>query len=285
MPGVTDFSPIPLWTPSDEAIDRANVTRFIREAVQPLGGTAAAVHDSPSLYRWSIDAPEQFWPAVWRFCEVIADERAGSAPWDDVVVGKARMAPPDPRLGPRWFPGARLNFAENLLRHRDDREALVLWTEQGAGRRLTYAELARDVGAFAEYLRRIGVVAGDRVAGFLPNVPEAVVAMLASASLGALWSSCSPDFGVTGVLDRFGQIAPKVLIVADGYRYADKNIDSLERVAEFTRSLPSLECVVVVSHLAPVGAGRVRALPGASSWEDALAAGRGSPPQDIVRQT
>ncbi len=191
------------------------------------------------------------------------------------------MAPPDPTRGPSWFTGARLNFAENLLRHRDDREALVLWTEQGAGRRMTYAELADAVGAFAEFLRRSGVVAGDRVAGFLPNVPEAVVAMLASASIGALWSSCSPDFGVAGVLDRFGQITPKVLITADGYRYAGKNIDSLERVAEFMRMLPTVEHVVVVPHLAPVAGDLLEGLPAAVMWNDALAAGTGTPPRFV----
>jgi len=280
---VSDADAIRLWTPTDEQIAGANVTRFIRDAVQPLGGVAARVRDSASLYDWSIAAPEEFWPAVWRFCGVIADADVGAGashvPWEQVVIGGDRMAPPDPVLGPRWFPGARLNFAENLLRHCDESEALVLWTEQGAGRRLTYAELARDVGAFAEFLRQSGIVAGDRVAGFLPNIPEAAVAMLASASIGALWSSCSPDFGVTGVLDRFGQIAPKVLVVADGYRYAGKSIDSLDRVTEFARSLRGLERVVVVSHLAPVETDRLRALPNALSWEDALAAGKGSAPR------
>ena len=217
---MTQSSPTPLWTPTREQVDRAIVTRFIRDAVRPLGGMAATVHDSPSLYAWSIAAPEQFWPAVWRFCGVVAAPRAGGDAWDDVLVGGDRMAPPDPGLGPRWFTGARLNFAENLLRRRDGAEALVLWTERGAGRRMTYGELHRAVGELAEYLRRQGVVAGDRVAGFLPNIPEAVVAMLATASLGAVWSSCSPDFGVNGVLDRFGQIAPKVLVTADGYHYA-----------------------------------------------------------------
>lgn len=275
--GVNDHSLAPLWSPSHEQIERANVTRFIREAVQPLGGAAAAVHDSPSLYDWSLKAPEEFWPAVWRFCGVIADERPQSVPWEAVVIGPDRMAPPDPQLGPRWFPGARLNFAENLLRHRDDREALVLWTEAGPARRMSYAELAHAVAAFAEFLRSSGVVAGDRIAGFLPNIPEAVVAMLASASLGALWSSCSPDFGVTGVLDRFGQIEPKVLVTADGYRYGGKQIDSLVRVAEFTRSLPSVERVVIVPHLGHVAPGRVAELPNAVSWDDALAVGADAP--------
>jgi acetoacetyl-CoA synthetase len=176
------------------------------------------------------------------------------------------MAPPDPVLGPRWFDGARLNFAENLLRHRDDGLALVAWSERGAGRRLTYAQLAAEVARVAGALRAAGVEAGDRVAGFMPNVPEAVVAMLAAASLGAIWSSCSPDFGVRGVLDRFGQIAPTVLVAADGYVYAGKAIDVLPRVREIAAALPSVRRVVLVPHLRPaVEAG---AVPGGVAWAD-----------------
>ncbi len=270
-------APRPVWTPTAEQIASANVTRFIQDAVRPLGGAALAVHDSVSLYAWSIAEPERFWPAIWRFAGVIAEERPGSAPWDQVVTGGTRMAPPDPVEGPRWFTGARLNFAENLLRFRDDRDALVLWTEQGAGRRLTYSALARAVASFAAFLRASGVVAGDRVAGFVPNVPEAVVAMLASASIGAIWSSCSPDFGVAGVLDRFGQIAPRVLIAADGYRYGGRNIDSVERVREFMCSLPSIERVVLVPHLAAIAPATVAIVPHAVTWDEALAIGGDAP--------
>ena len=130
---------IPLWTPSAEAIASANVTRFIRDVVQPLGGDAARIGDTSDLYQWSVADPEQFWSALWRFCGVIADERPGAQPWDAVLEHGDRMAPPDPVLGPRWFRGARLNFAENLLRRRDDVDALVLWTERGPGRRLSFA--------------------------------------------------------------------------------------------------------------------------------------------------
>jgi acetoacetyl-CoA synthetase len=262
----------PLWTPTPTQIAQANLTRFIRTAVRPLGGSAREVHDSPSLYAWSIERPDDFWPAVWRFSGVIADTRADGGQWDEVLVGGERVAPPDPLLGPRWFTGAQLNFAENLLRYRDDRDALVLWTEQGAGRRLSYGELARDVARFAAFLRAEGVVAGDRVAGFLPNIPEAVIAMLAATSIGALWSSCSPDFGVAGVLDRFGQIEPKVLVIADGYRYAGKAHDSLERAREFAAALPSVSRIVVVPHLAGEPSGVPRALPNAIWWPEALAA-------------
>ncbi|MEO5816424.1 MAG: acetoacetate--CoA ligase [Gemmatimonadaceae bacterium] len=268
---MTDTNPI--WTPTPADVDRANVTRFIHEAVQPLGGAAANVGDSPSLYAWSIAEPALFWAAVWRFTGVIADERISRDSWDDILIGGDRMAPPDPTLGPRWFTGARLNFAENLLRYRDDRDALVSWSELGLQRRMSFAELADAVARFAEFLRQSGVVAGDRVAGFLPNIPEAVVAMLATASIGAVWSSCSPDFGARGVLDRFGQIAPKVLITADGYRYGGKSIDSLERMRELVPSLPSVERVVVVSNLAEAPA----PLENAIAWRDALEAGAGAP--------
>ena len=275
--GVSDSEPI--WTPSAAQSAMANVTRFIRTAVQPMGGAASTVNDSPSLYAWSIDSPEQFWPAVWRFCDVVADERQGRDPWDTVLHGGDRMAPPDPELGPHWFSGARLNFAENLLRRRDDHEALVLWTEQGAARRLTFAELATDVAAFAEFLRRSGIVPGDRVAGFLPNIPEAVVAMLGAASIGAVWSSCSPDFGSAGVLDRFGQITPRVLVTADGYRYGGTLIDSLSRVREYLPNLPSVECVVVVPHVGSRGDDRTKEIDDARavSWCDALRQGSGVP--------
>jgi len=259
-----------LWRPTPAQVAAANVSRFIRDAVHPLGGAAGAVHDAPSLHAWSVAHPELFWPAVWRFCGIVADDIDHGRQWHDVLIGGDRVAPPDPVLGPRWFVGARLNFAENLMGRRDDVDALVLWTEEGRGRTLSFAELSRDVARFAAYLRAEGVVAGDRVAGFLPNIPEAVVAMLAAASIGAVWSSCSPDFGVPGVLDRFGQIEPKVLVTADGYRYGGRTHDSLARVREFVSRLPSVERVVIVPHLGE----RERTLDvrPAIAWPEALAA-------------
>ena len=267
----------PLWTPSAEAIASANVTRYISEVVQPLGGSAAAVRDSATLYEWSIAEPAAFWSSFWRFANVLAEERPGAPPWDAVLEHGERMAPPDPELGPRWFRGARLNFAENLLRRYDDADALVQWTERGRGRRLTYTQLGDAVACFAGFLRNAGVVEGDRVVGFVPNMPEAVIAMLAAASIGALWSSCSPDFGPGGVLDRFGQIAPKVLVTADGYVWNGKRIDCLARVREFLPSLPSVEQVVVVPHLPDDLAGDRTMPDGAHWWSDALASGAGTP--------
>ena len=225
------------------------MTAFLQRVRQQRPAGAEAVSDFASLYRWSVDRPEAFWPEVWAFCGVTAAERPGRAPWDEVVVGLDRMAPPDPDLGPVWFTGARLNFAENLLRYRDEREAIVFWNEQGRQRSLTFAQLAAETARFAAALRSAGVGRGDRVAGFLPNIPETVIAMLGTASIGAIWSSCSPDFGSSGVLDRFGQIEPKVLVCAASYRYSGKEIDCLERVRDIVRRLTAIERVVVVPYL------------------------------------
>jgi acetoacetyl-CoA synthetase len=239
----------PIWTPGAERVRRANLTAFLQQIRDRRPFGAEPVADFPSLYRWSVEHPDAFWPEVWEFCGVVCEVRADEAPWDEVVVGLDRMAPPDPVLGPRWFVGSRLNFAENLLRFADDRPALVFWNERGRQRALTYAELGAEVRAIADALRAHGIGPGDRVAGFLPNLPETVIAMLATTSLGAIWSSCSPEFGANGVLDRFGQIRPRVLFCADGYLYAGKQIDSLARVREVRQRIPEIERVVVVPYL------------------------------------
>jgi acetoacetyl-CoA synthetase len=240
------------------------MTAFLHRVRDRRPPGAEAVVDFPSLYRWSVARPDAFWPELWDFCGVVAEERPDGKPWDEVVLGLERMAPPDPALGPRWFTGARLNFAENLLRFADAREALVFWNELGRQRSLTYRELGDAVAAVAEALRTHGIRPGDRVAGFLPNLPETVIAMLATASLGAIWSSCSPDFGANGVLDRFGQIEPRVLFCADGYRYAGKAIDSLARVREVCERIPAIERVVVVPYL--VEGPDLSRIPGAILW-------------------
>ncbi|MCB2185646.1 MAG: AMP-binding protein [Deltaproteobacteria bacterium] len=176
--------------------------------------------------------------------------------------------------GARWFPGARLNFAENMLRFRDDHPAVIFRAENGSSRRLSYAELQAQTAWLAAALRDLGVGAGDRVAGFLPNLPETVVAMLAATSLGATWSSCSPDFGFRGVMDRFCQVRPKVLFTADGYFYGGKTFDSLARVAEIKASLASLAQVVVAPFTQE--APDLSPVPGAVLFPDLL--GRGAPP-------
>jgi acetoacetyl-CoA synthetase len=264
----------PLWVPDEDRIERANLTAFIKHVQKERPAGSTEVSDFASLYQWSVEHPEAFWPEVWRFCGVIAEERPNRLPWDDVVLGLDRMAPPDPTLGPRWFRGARLNFAENLLRYSDDRPAIVFWNERGRQRELSYAELGREVARTAAALGAEGVGVGDRVAGFLPNLPEAIIAMLATTSLGAIWSSCSPDFGANGVLDRFGQIRPRVLFCADGYRYAGKEIDSLARVREVRERIPEIERVVVVPYLS--NRPDISGITGAVLWADWLAGKRGS---------
>jgi acetoacetyl-CoA synthetase len=228
--------PQPLWTPGAERIERANISRFIR-FVQAEAGDSSVI-DYPSLYRFSISHPEAFWCLVWDFCGIKAQgERT------PVLVDGDKMP------GARWFPNVRLNFAQNLLRFDDDRVALLFRGENGVTERITYAQLRRRVAALAAALKAQGVSVGDRVAGFMPNLPDTVVAMLAAASLGAIWSSCSPDFGVNGVLDRFGQIRPKVLFTAASYQYGGKRLDCLEKVAGFARQIDSIERIVVVPYL------------------------------------
>ncbi len=223
----------PLWSPSGERIATSQVVQFmlfVRER--------HAVKVGPnyfSLHAWSLENPGAFWSAVWDFCGVLASQRG------DAVLENADRFP-----GARWFPGARLNFAENLLRFRDDRPALIALLENDERRVLTYGELYRQVAQVAASLRAAGVGPGDRVAGFMPNVAETVVVMLAATSIGALWSSCSPDFGLEGVVDRFGQIRPRVLFAADGYFYGGKTCDVLARVAGICARIDSIERVVVV---------------------------------------
>jgi acetoacetyl-CoA synthetase len=252
-----------LWEPGEARARRSRMAGFMEQArASGFDPPAPQTPDYQALWEWSVREPERFWPAVWRFCGVIAAKRGVSAPWDRVLLGGDRMAPPDPELGPRWFAGARLNFAENLLRHRDERPALISWNELGHRVTISHADLAERVAAVAAALCADGVRAGDRVAGYLPNIPETVIAMLAAASIGAIWSSCSPDFGVQGVLDRFGQIEPVVLICADGYRYAGKEIDIRDRVRDIVAALPKLRRVVLVPYLHD-GA----TLNGAVGWE------------------
>jgi acetoacetyl-CoA synthetase len=221
-----------LWSPSAARQAQANLTAFtewVRKEYEPDLGAYA------QLYQWSVDNPATFWPAVWAHCGI-----KSSRAWDRVIEN------PESMPGAKWFVGSRLNFAENLLRYRDERVALVFRGEDGRREQLTYAELHTAVARCAAGLKSAGVGVGDRVAGFLPNRPEAVIAMLATSSLGAIWSSCSPDFGIDGVLDRFGQIRPKVLFTCDGYRYAGKTLDSIERIKGVLAKLDSVERVVIV---------------------------------------
>lgn len=242
----------PIWKPSEERKQTANLTRFIDLVNKRYGQKLETYGD---LHRWSVKNIPDFWALMWEFGEVKA-----SVTYETMVADLENM------LGVKWFPGARLNFAENLLRYRDDRTALTFIGEGREAVRLTYAQLYDQVACLAEALRDSGVKVGDRVAGFIPNMIETVVAMLATTSLGAIWSSCSPDFGVRGVLDRFQQIEPKVLFTADAYAYNGKVYDSLERVSSVLNDIPSIERVVVIPYIERTT--RIKDLPKAILYDD-----------------
>ncbi|MBW2539687.1 MAG: acetoacetate--CoA ligase [Deltaproteobacteria bacterium] len=223
-----------LWKPSEERIKRTNMYRFMNRVNEKYG---KGFTEYTPLYQWSIENLADFWSSMWEFAEIIA-----SKPYDQIIDDPSKMT------GARWFSGARLNFAENLLRYRDNQTALIFKGEDQDSVRMTYGELYDEVARIAKSLKNCDVQPGDRVVGFMPNMPEAIVAMLAAASMGAVWSSCSPDFGIKGVLDRFGQIKPKVLFTANGYSYKGKKLDSLEHIANTLKELPSIKKVVVVPY-------------------------------------
>ncbi|MCF6225404.1 MAG: acetoacetate--CoA ligase [Xanthomonadales bacterium] len=224
----------PLWTPDNERIDQANISRFLhmlRSEIDPL------ITDYHSLYQFSVNQPADFWQALWEFSDIIGD------------CGSSIFEPADKMQDARWFPEAKLNFAENLLRHRDDRVAIRFRSENGSSSEYTYKQLFLAVAATAAGLKQCGVVSGDRVAGYLPNLAETVIAMLATTSLGAIWSSTSPDFGINGVLDRFGQITPKVLFTANAYCYNGKVFDCLSKARQVAAEIDSIEQVVVIPYI------------------------------------
>jgi acetoacetyl-CoA synthetase len=221
-----------LWTPDPDHVAATQVTRFRLEVNQQLD---LGLDDHDALHNWSVADRPAFWRAMWEFAGVVGD-----GPGETVLVDGDRMP------GASWFPESRLNYAENLLQGPDETEAIVFRGESGETRRLTFARLRESVAQVAAALAADGVGPGDRVVGFLPNIPEAVIAMLAATSLGAVWSSCSPDFGEQGVLDRFGQIEPKVLFTADGYSYGGKSHDSLATTVLILERLPSLVRAVVI---------------------------------------
>ena len=226
----------PIWTPTPERIAQTRLSAFTAAAAKRWQHRLAST-DFSQLHAWSIRHPEEFWRSVWEFCGVRGE--MGS-----VVVENYDQMP-----GARWFPQARLNFAENLLRRRDEGDAIVFWGEDRVKRRLSHNALYRQVAQVAQALRGEGVVAGDRVAAYLPNMPETLIAALAAASIGAIFTSASPDFGVQGVVDRLGQIEPKVLFAADGYYYNGKVVDRLENLAAIVGQLPSLQTVVVTDYI------------------------------------
>ncbi|MEL7185606.1 MAG: acetoacetate--CoA ligase [Pseudomonadota bacterium] len=233
-----------IWEPSEERRRASAMHRFMQ---------AAGCADYAALHGWSLEQPEAFWTSVVETCEIQFDRDA------DTILCR-----PDNIMDAGWFDGAKLNFARHLLRHRGDSAALVFCGEDGSRREVSHDELRNDVSRVAAGLRAAGVSTGDRVAGFLPNCPEAVVAMLATASIGAIWSSCSPDFGVNGVVDRFGQIEPKVLFAPNAYWYNGKLCDTRDTVAGIVKRLPTLKQTVIVPFVADAPAG----INGTVLWND-----------------
>ena len=243
----------PLWTPSRQAVKEANLTAFI-DWVKQQGFPVA---DYPSLYRWSIEHPDLFWSRFWEYSGILS-----SRAWDRVVDN------PDAMPGASWFPGSQLNFAQNLLRFNDDRPAIIACAEGRSDQYYTYADLNRETGRCAAFLKASGVEPGDRVAGYITNGVEAVIAMLAATSLGAVWSSCSPEFGAKGVLERFAQIEPKILFAVDGYRYNGKSHRILDRVRSVVQSIPSIEKTVIVPFLDE--SPKISEVPQSALWQEAL---------------
>ena len=245
----------PLWQPSEDRIRQTNMVRFMEDVEEDWN---VDIRDYAELYRFSIEEKEKFWTSLKDYAGIIAETWGA-----DVLVDGDKMP------GARWFPDARLNFAENLLRRRDDADALVFWGEDRVRRRITHAGLHDQVSRLAQALAAAGVEAGDRVAAYLPNMPETVAAMLAASSIGAVWSSCSPDFGVQGVVDRFGQIEPKVLFAADGYYYNGKSHDCLGKLAEILNRMPPVARTVIVPYMR--AAPPLDGLPGAVMLDDFIA--------------
>ena len=235
---------LPVWTPSPTRIAEANVTAFMHALNDAYAHRNLHLTNYYDLYDWSVKNPQHFWAAVWDWCGVIGER---GVPANAEILANEKQMP-----GAQFYPKAKINFAENLIerrfRQRTDRDAIVFWGEDKSRQRLTHHDLYRDVSRWQQAMRNMGSGKGDRVAAFMPNMPETVVAMLAATSLGAVWTSCSPDFGTQGVLDRFGQVEPKLLIACDGYLYNGKGISTLERVAECVAGLPSVQRVVIVPY-------------------------------------
>jgi acetoacetyl-CoA synthetase len=246
----------PLWRPSQARIKKANLTRFI----ESLNGTRGMkIRSYPELYQWSVEDIPGFWESMWEFAEIKA-----SRPYKGVVADLGTFP------GTKWFPGAELNFAENLLRYRDERPAFIFRGENQKTARVTYAELYTTVARLAASLRALGVAPGDRVAAYMPNMIETAAAMLAATSIGAVWSSCATDIGSQAALDRLGQIEPRVLFTVNGYYYKGKAFDSTRNAAEIARGIPSLKKVVVAHYTEDEP--NLSAIPNAVSWDRFLSA-------------
>jgi acetoacetyl-CoA synthetase len=242
-----------LWQPSEQRVARANLTHYL----EWLERRGRRFDSYAALWQWSIEDLEGFWGSLWEYFEIRASQSY------ERVLGRATMP------GAQWFPGARLNYAQHALRHeREDVEALLYLSERHALQSLSWSELGAQVRVLATRLRALGLKSGDRVLAYLPNSPEAVIAMLATASVGAIWAGCGPDFGPRGVLDRFVQLAPRIAFCVDGYLYGGRTFDRRATLADILSQLPSLECVIYVRHLYPDDESMLGA--NALTWDQAL---------------
>ena len=246
----------PLWVPSEERKRNANITRFIQHVNDRFH---LAIQTYRDLHAWSVSNIPQFWATMWDFAGIRASQG-----YTDVVDDLNRFP------GARWFVGARLNFAENLLRYRDDHLAFIFRNEAGERRTLTYAELYATVARLAHALREIGVQPGDRVVGYMPNIIETPIAMLAAAAVGATWASCATDLGAEAALDRLGQVEPVVMFTADGYYYKGRTFNTLDKAAQVASRIPFLKRVIVVSYTSDRA--DLSAIPHAAHWDDLLEA-------------
>ncbi len=243
-----------LWTPSAEDVTSSNMHAFMSQVNAHYDRNFVSYEE---LWQWSVNNLPEFWKEMWIFGRI-----KSSKPFEAVVDNVNKMP------GAGWFKGARLNFAENLLRYRDNRIALIFKNETETSVRMTYAALYDEVAGLAASLKSAGIKPGDRVVGFMPNMPQTVTAMLAATSLGAIWSSCSPDFGIKGILDRFSQIRPTVLFTADGYFFKGKPFDSLDRISGIIKELPSIKTVIVVPYT--TSSPDISQIPGAVMYEALL---------------
>ncbi|OQY00374.1 MAG: acetoacetate--CoA ligase [Desulfobacteraceae bacterium 4572_130] len=224
-----------LWQPSEKRIKNSNMYSFMQKINKKYNKN---FDNYNSLYNWSIENLEDFWAEMWDFAEIIASKK-----YNKIIDDPSKMP------GAKWFKGAYLNFAENLLRFRNDNTALIFRGEDKIRKTLTYNQLYNETSKIAFSLKQAGIKPGDRVVGFMPNMPETIIAMLAATSIGATWSSCSPDFGIKGVLDRFGQTKPKILFGADGYFFKGKPLSSLEKISGISKEIPSIEKIVIVPYI------------------------------------
>lgn len=242
-----------LWQPNEAQKKQAAITKFMDGVNRKYG---LRLTDYTSLWQWTVDNRAEFWSEFWDFAGIIGDK-------GDVILQN-----PDVMEQSRFFPNANLNYAENLLRHDGDDQAMVFWGEDKVRAAFSFADLRRNVGSIQSFLTESGIRMGDRVAGFVANMPETVMAMMSAASIGAVWSSCSPDFGAQGVLDRFGQIEPKVFVTVDGYYYKGQAVDCMPRVREIVSQLPSVQRVIVIPYTNP--APDLSGIPGAVLLTDIL---------------